>query len=334
MGLNKNPFARYQIIDRELRRSKWVKTRELRRIIGNELEPVTPRQINHDVNAMRDDHKLGYYAPIEYNNSEKAYCYSDANYTIQAFGLKDGDINALKFYANTLNQYREYEVFKDFSSAIQKVLDAVKIRSGIDQLDQARNVVQTEYSPPLTGSSMIPIIVQALNENRVIRFEYGKFDEDESKTVDLEPHLLKEDRHRWYVVGKLKKYPDPTTTYALDRMSNLTLTSDTFQPTAFDFRRYYEHSFGITVNNSPPVEVVLSFTPFQGNYIKTLKIHHSQHIIEDSDDELRVGVFVIPSWEFFERILGFGDSVRIISPDSVIEEYKKKILRISSFYEK
>lgn len=334
MGLNKHPFGRYQIIDRELCRRDWVKTRELVEIIQAELSiNVSARTINEDINAMRYDSVLGYYAPIGDDKSNKAYFYTDKDYTIKAFGLKDGDINALKFYVNVLNHYRDYEVFKDFSSAIEKVLDAVKIRSGIDNLEQAKYIVQTEQTPKLTGGELIPQIVQSLNEGRAIKFEYTKFDDSsETKLVRLEPHLLKEDRHRWYVLGKLEKYSEPTTTYALDRMSNVEILDERFKPIDFDFEEYFKYSFGITVMEALPIEVILSFTPKQGKYLKTLKIHKTQEILVDDENELKISVQVRPSYEFYEKIMGYGDSVKVLSPDSVIESLKEKIALISERY--
>lgn len=330
MGINKHPFGRYQIIDRELCRKDWVKTKELVEIIRRELDiNVSQRTINNDIEAMRNDSLLGYYAPIEEDKKNKGYLYTDKNYTIRAFGLKDGDIAALKFYANTINQYKEYEVFKDFSGAIEKVLDAVNIRSGIKDLEQAKNVVQTEITPRLTGSELIPKIVQALNESLVIQFDYKKFNNDDSKVVRLEPHLLKEDRHRWYIIGRLSQYPDPTTTYALDRMTNIHLLDEKFSPVKFNYDDYFKYSFGITVTNEDPVEVCLSFTPAQGMYLKTLNLHPSQKEIMDNEEEYVISIQVKPSWEFYEKILGYGPTVKILSPDSVIKEYRARLEKMA-----
>jgi predicted DNA-binding transcriptional regulator YafY len=334
MAISKHPFGRYQVIDRELGRKDWVKTKELKEIIEAELSiTVSERMINDDISAMRDDSLLGYFAPIDYNKTKKAYFYTDKSYTIKAFGLKDYDINALMFYAKTINQYKEYEVFKDFTSAIEKVLDAVTIRKGISNKEQARSVVQTERTPKLTGSELISTIVQALDSNRIIEFEYQKFEDSVAKKTKLQPHLLKEDRHRWYVIGRLEGFDEPTTTYALDRMLTLNILEDKFEPIIFDFDQYFTHSFGITVTNDEPIEVVLSFTAYQGKYLKTLKIHHSQKTLIDDKNEFRVSVTVKPSWEFYEKILGYGDSVIIISPDSVIKELKEKIAQLSKRYQ-
>jgi predicted DNA-binding transcriptional regulator YafY len=334
MAISKHPIGRYQVIDRELGRKDWVKTKELKYLIEDELSiAVSERMINEDINAMKDDPLLGYFAPIEYNTVKKAYYYTDKNYTIKAFGLKDEDINALMFYAKTINQYKEYEVFEDFSNAIEKVLDAVTIRKGLSNKEQKRTVVQTERTPKLTGSELIPIIVQALDMNLVIEFEYQKFEVAVPKKVKLQPHLLKEDRHRWYILGRVEGHHEPTTKYALDRILSAKILDEKFEPAEFDFDQYFAHSFGITVTNNDPVDVVLSFTPLQGNYLKTLKIHHTQKTLVDNESEYRISVRVAPSWEFYEKILGYGHTVKVVSPREIIEEVKKKAELITRLYQ-
>jgi len=333
MALSKHPFGRYQVIDRELGRKEWVKTKELKEAIEDELSiTVSERMINEDINAMKYDPLLGYSAPIEYNSHHKAYYYTDRSYTIKAFGLKENDINALMFYAKTINQYKEYEVFRDFTNAIEKILDAVNIRKGISRLEKARSVVQTERTPKLTGSELIPTIIQALDTNCIIEFNYQKFDDSPSKFTKLQPYLLKEDRHRWYVLGKLEKYDKPITTYALDRMTSVKILDEKFKPIDFDFDEYFKYSFGITVTDDEPIEIILSFTALQGKYLKALKIHHTQKTIIDNENEFRISVMVKLSWEFYEKILGYGETVKIISPYSIIAEMKNKIDQISKNY--
>lgn len=331
MAETKHQYGRYQVIDRLLSTGDRVKTSEMRKAILYDLEiDVSAKTINNDINDMKYSIVLGYNAPIEKDNSKKAYYYSDPDYTIKAFGLKEADINALQFYANSINQYKEYEVFRDFSSAIEKILDAVAIRKGFSTAAQAKAIVQTERAPLVTGSNWIPKIVEAININSLIAFEYQKFDDDEFKVVKLQPYLLKEDRHLWYVLGRNKK--GRLVTYALDRISKLEILDDKFVPDSVDFEDYFKYSFGITVNDLAPLNVTLSFKVFQGKYVKALPIHPTQKTLIDNNDEFRISVDVIPSYEFYEKILGYGANVLVISPSEIINELKSKIEEASKLY--
>ncbi len=137
MPQNKFAYARYKLIDRELSRKEFVKTSEIVDLCKDELGfTVSPRTIQDDIKVMQNDSFLGYFAPIDYNNSRKAYYYTDSSFSITRFGLKEEEINILQLFAGKLNLYKNYDIFKDFSNAIEKVLQAVQIRRSIKNIDQ------------------------------------------------------------------------------------------------------------------------------------------------------------------------------------------------------
>jgi predicted DNA-binding transcriptional regulator YafY len=315
MATTKHPLGRYLIIDRELGQRDFVKTKDLCKIINHDLGfKVSKRMINDDLRAMRDDDILGYKAPIAYNNSEQAYYYSERDYTIRAYGLRKDDINALAFYANTINQYRDYDIFKDFTNAIDKVLEAVDIRKGISADIPEKTVVLTENFQKFTGATWIPSIIGAIDSSSVIEIEY--------------PYILKEDRHRWYLVAM---YKSRITTFGLDRIMSFKKLDKNFIPNDFDSTEYFRYSFGITVDGETE-EIILSFTPHQGNYIKALSIHTTQKILLDTESEFRISLQVKPSYEFYEKILGYGENVKILSPEHIVNVFKAKLKGISDRY--
>ncbi len=331
MPQNKYAFARYHIIDRELSRKEFVKSSEIVDICRDEFGfTISAKQIQEDMKAMQYDSFLGYNAPIDYNRSKKAYYYIDSSYSITRFGLKEDEINTLQLFAGKLNVYKEYEIFKDFSNALEKVLQAVQIRKSIKNV-QERQFIQTQNAPKCLGTEYIPDIITALEEHKVIEFEYQRFGADEIKKRNFRPYLLKEDSNRWYVIGKLKG-KDPLTTFAIDRILSLKVTYEYFTPEEINFEDYFKYSFGIIVEETPPVEVVLSFEPYQGNYIKTLPLHHTQKILNDNNRELKVSVMVKPSYEFYSKILSFGKSVKVLSPKKVRREIKEHVDVLKEIY--
>jgi len=332
MAVTKYPLGRYLIIDRELRRKKWVKTKELKKVIEEELSIlVSERTINEDIIAMREDPLLGYDAPIEIDKKNKAYYYTEPNYTIRAFKLKEEDINALMFYAKTLSLYKEYDVFKDFANAIDKILDAVKIRKNIKEASKSGSFIHTEKGHSIKGSEYISILIQALEENTEIEITYKKFGKDDSKTIRLQPYFLKEDKFRWYLLARGIGKED-FKIYGLDRMEGMTITEKKFIPSDFDPDEYFKYSFGVTVSDETPIEVIISMDSYQGNFIKTLPIHETQKILIDNQDELSISVKVRPSFEFYSKILSYGDCIRVISPESVIIELRDRLTKSISLY--
>jgi len=210
-------------------------------------------------------------------------------------------------------------------------LDAVNIRKGVSTMEQAKTIVQTESTPKVTRSNWVPQIVRAIDSNLIIQIDYQKFCQTAHSTRQVEPYLLKEDRHRWYVIGRTVSN-GKITTYALDRINELIVLEKRFTPIIFDFKEYFKYSFGITVPEADPIEVVLSFNQLEGFYVKTLPIHPSQKILIDTDTEFQISVTVKPSWEFYEKILGYGGTVRVFSPQSVIENLKSIAVKILKRY--
>jgi len=72
-------------------------------------------------------------------------------------------------------------------------------------------------------------------------------------------------------------------------------------------------------------QVVLSYQPFQGKYIKSQPLHPSQKILVDNDTELRIELRVCPNYELEEQILKQGERVMVVQPEWLRENIKKRI---------
>ncbi|MCD5969328.1 WYL domain-containing protein, partial [Riemerella anatipestifer] len=96
---------------------------------------------------------------------------------------------------------------------------------------------------------------------------------------------------------------------------------ETYEP-----QKAFENSFGIIApNGEEPQEIVLSFDWHQGNYIKALPLHPSQKIVSETNDELVISVFLVPTYDFEREILSYGDRVRIVEPKSFKAKIKSEV---------
>lgn len=323
--------ARVLIIDRELSKRDYVKTKNLKSVIAGEGIKVTLRTIQKDLEQMHEDPPIGYAAPISFDSKRKAYYYTNRDFTIQAFGLNTEDIMTLLFYAKTLEQYNGFKIFEDILRTIEKVIDSFSFAKRTKDLIANRTLLQTEKVPIIHGIEFIEPIIKAIIEEQEIIFDYKKFEDTNPKKRRIAPILLKEDKNFWYIIGITESKKSPTT-YALDRISNLVVTNKYFSPPTFDANNYFKYSFGITVSEEKPIEIILSFHPFQGNYIKAVPIHGTQKVIKDNKSELRISVKVKPSYEFYSKILSYGEDVKVISPKVIVNEIKRHIQATAQRY--
>src|SRR5205823_3558025 len=111
------------------------------------------------------------------------------------------------------------------------------------------------------------------------------------------PILLREVAESWYVIGYDEK-SGKERTFALDRMSDLELTKEPCDvPPAVlaNVSELFEHIYGITDSSGPVEEIMLSFSPLFGRYVKAKPIHQTQEIISDTDEACVVRLRLAPN---------------------------------------
>ena len=118
-------------------------------------------------------------------------------------------------------------------------------------------------------------------------------------------------------------------------MESTELLNDIFKPDPkLNPAKLFENIIGLTYSDDEPEEVILSFTPLQGKYIKALPLHKSQEIIKETEKEVLVKLTVIPNFELEQKILMMGDSVKVIEPSWFVDEIKLSIKKTLDQYGK
>ena len=169
-------------------------------------------------------------------------------------------------------------------------------------------------------------LLHAIKNRIVIELKHQKFDDDEPSMREVAPYALKESRGRWYLVAK-DMADKRIKTFGLDRVLDFQTTPRRFDyPADFDVNRHFRYCFGvINQDNAEPEEILLSFDPEQGKYIKSYPLHESQEIIADSHNELRIKLHLYVTYDLIQEILSYGDRVKVISP----EKLKKEVLEVA-----
>ena len=204
----------------------------------------------------------------------------------------------------------------------ERIQEAFDTFNALNITDRLSNYIHFEKRRP-QGTENLYGLLHAIKNKVQISFSYKKFWEDEMSQRTAEPYALKEFKNRWYVLANDLK-DNKVKSFALDRLTELEITRKKFQlPIDFDVNEHYKYCFGIiSPNEHQPQEVILSFDPFQGKYIKTLPLHESQVILKDHEEELLIKLTLFLTHDFLMEILSYGDNVKVIQPESLIEELK------------
>jgi predicted DNA-binding transcriptional regulator YafY len=204
----------------------------------------------------------------------------------------------------------------------ERILEAFDTFNALSISDRISNYIHFESRKP-QGTENLYGLLHSIKHQYEISFLYHKHWEDDDSVRSVEPFALKEFRNRWYLLAKDNK-DEHIKTFALDRLSELVITQRKFNlPENFSVPEYFKNCFGIIKPGNEQIkEVILSFDPFQGKYIKSMPLHETQVILQDNDDELLIKLDIYVTHDFIMELLSFGGDVKVIKPNSLISEVK------------
>lgn len=331
MPLNREAYTRYRLIDARLRRKPHPTLEELIDHLSERFDkPVSKRTVQLDLQEMRYNQALNFNAPIVYSKKEKSYSYSDENYSINNLPVTADELHGLDFAISILNQFKHLPAIKEFEDAIVKIAGTVQVNK---EARGESDHIQLDKPFIIKGIEFVEPILKAISERRVIKFTYQRHGSDKVSQNLMEPYIIRESKNFWYVIGNgISKKEHKILTFALDRIQDLQLTDQVFDDTKIDRKNFYRNVLGVSIAEGKPEKVVLSFAPIQGKYIKTIPIHHSQQIVKESKNELRVSLELVINTELKMQLLSYGDNVKVLQPASLAKEMEETAKRMVELY--
>lgn len=200
----------------------------------------------------------------------------------------------------------------------QRMIEAFDMFNSLNLVQGLEPYIYLEKRRP-EGSDNLYGLLHAIKNRLQITFAYQKFWEDEVTSREADPLALKEFKNRWYLLAK--DYGDERIkTFALDRLTDLEIKSKRFAyPQNYDIEANFRYSFGIiSPSGEEPTDVLLSFEPVQGKYIKSLPLHSSQQVLVDNEEELQISLKLFLTHDFIMELLSYGDNVKVLQPESLI----------------
>lgn len=176
-------------------------------------------------------------------------------------------------------------------------------------------------------------LLHSIKNHLVINLVHQKYEYDDPTERLVEPLALKESKDRWYLFAK-DLNDKKLKTFGLDRVNDFSYTPQTFDyPKNLNVNELFRHCFGIiNPDHGSPEEIILSFEPDHGKYIKSYPLHESQTILQDDADELRIKLILYVTLDLVMEILYHRDTVKVISPQSLRDEVVTIHKRAISLY--
>ena len=335
MPVNRNALIRYKTIDQCLRnRFRTWTLDDLIDACSDALyeyegidKGVSKRTVQMDIQMMRSD-KLGYNAPIIVKD-RKYYTYEDPEYSITNIPLTDQDLARLSEVVEVLKQFKGFSHFQELGGMVQKLEDKV-----FSAKNQTQSIIDFEKNEGLKGLEHLDVLYQAILKKKAIEIEYQSFKAKKPQKFDFHPHLLKEYRNRWFILGQ-KKPNKPMLTLALDRIHSIEDSiEDYLENPDFTAQEFYKDVIGVTVSeNVRPVEVRLFVTHYHAPYVITKPLHHTQKVVGKNEYGVEFSIIVQQNFELEREILGFGEGIKVLSPKKLKDRIRYKLQKAASRYD-
>lgn len=331
MPLNREAYSRYRLIDARLRRKPYPTFDDIEEYVCEQLgKKVSRRTLQLDLQEMRYNQALNFNAPIEFDRAAKTYHYIDENYSINHLPVTADELHGLDFAISILDQFKHLPAIHEFEEAIHKIASTVKLNK---EARGEADYIQLDRPYRIKGLEFVEPVLKAIAERRVLKFTYQKHGSNDISLNLLEPYLIRESKNFWYVVGRrINKTEKKVLTFALDRIHDMQITHDTFEATDIDKKNFFSDVIGVTIGDGKPEKIVLSFSPLQGKYVKTVPIHHSQKILKDTSKELQVSLELVVNHELKMQLLSYGASVKVLKPKWLADEMVANAKSVMKLY--
>jgi predicted DNA-binding transcriptional regulator YafY len=336
MPFIKNTLFRHRIIDKCLRNPyKPFPSKETLRIaceqalFGSEdKQNICDSTIEKDLFAMRQE----YDAPIKYSKLHRGYYYEDPDFTINDVPLNESDLDAVRFAANTLLQFKDVEMFKEFGNAIDKIVERITLSSNAKHQPELTEFVQFETAYSVGGGEYLPQLLEAIQKSVAVYFEYENFNSKTVKSRKVTPLLLKEYRNRWYLIS-YDLVKDRITTYALERIKKMELSAEkVVKPHHFQPKEFFNYAIGISTKETAPEIIVFEADDVASKYLIAQPLHHSQKIVAQTENTVTFQLEVYISEELIRSLLSFGGEINVKAPQILVTDMKTRVEQMMKFY--
>lgn len=327
-SLNKQALLRYRVINEQIRRHSYPSMEELLEACESKIGVrFSTETIQKDIRAMKNDEALGYEAPIHFNRLHRGYEYLIKDYSIENVNLSDNEYDVLENMIDILKQFRGSKLGTNYNSAVDKV--STSIREHMEQ--RTKPVISLEPQSEYIGLQDIDNFIRYIKECipiSVVNTKHGDFIGD-----IIHPYMLKEYHNRWYVIA-YSEHDDSISVFDIRFLYDVyELTNRKFIFKIFNEDAFFKHSIGVGIQEDLLEKTQIEFRKVVYDEVNSIPLHPSQTIVKHKKNgDFVVELEVYITNEFFNEILSFGPSAKVIKPNWVVGMMKCYIQTMAEAY--
>lgn len=274
---------------------------------------VSSKTIQRDLDFMRDRWNL----PIAYHHARRGYHYTAPVHNFPALSITQGELLSLLVAQKALAQYRGTPFEEPIAAAFNKLASLLDSSQAVS-LHQLAGAFSFKTTAPAPAElETFSLLTQAIAARRTVRFTYTPLTTtSQAGPRTVQPWHIACIADQWYLIGRdlLRK---ARRTFALPRISGVTLLSQTFTPPSrFSLNAMLASSFSAFETPSPQ-PILIRLSPLAARLAAERKWHPSQTLrpLPGGAAELRLTVGIAPDLENW--LLSWGEHAEVLEPLSL-----------------
>lgn len=172
-----------------------------------------------------------------------------------------------------------------------------------------------------SGGELLQQVIDAMKGERQVSITYRRYGAEAQSIFTLAPYCVKLFHQRWYLLGQFLG-SHKLGIFAFDRIADVKVEDEKFTiDDDFDAADYFCDSYGIVVDSHIEVQrIVLRAYGSERFYMRDLPLHHSQRVINTTDEYTDFELKLRPTSDFKAHLLSRGQWVEVLAPQSLADE--------------
>ena len=271
--------------------------------------------ISRDLDYMRDR----MLAPIEYDFTHKGYYYTENFEPTMQNHLSDKDLRVLLSAKTLLSHYKNTPIYEDVCSVLDLLSSNVMDGKNAALMNRiaVAPTVETTINQEIWNA-----IQDALNQNRILQFDYTDRWGKETEQRRLRPYQLVLDEGVCYLFG-FDELRQAERIFSLVRMRNAIVTEESFElPEDFEFEpRCKDGNFGAVFRQKSEHYKIEFYN--EARLLVKEKVWADSQVITESDGKTTIEFDSTQFLKIKSWVLSNGCNAKPIQPAWLVKEWKR-----------
>lgn len=246
--------------------------------------------------------------------------------------LTAGELFSVALFDQLLEQYRNTPIEENLRRIFKKITAGLPEMVSLDSGFLKSNVTFIPDAVPDIETQVFETIFRALQEHKVLEFEYRPLQKISYMTRTIKPYHAVCQKGNWYILGFCDD-KNEVRVFSFSRIKNPKIKPGNFLiPSDFKPEKYFDKELGIWLSAKTSYKVELIVSKEIGTYALDHKFTSNQKSELRDDGSVYISFETNQLPEIKRWVLGQGSTVKVLSPSKLIEEVKNELSKTIELY--